>query len=212
MRRCWWVLVSFSQVWPLRWPMLFSSVSTPAARSRWRHRIAHSSPRQNPVTMVSQIRMAQSGSFHASVRMRAASVLTSSQLARNAGRIVAQQWRLSADCAARRPGSPAGAWPSALRHGQWAQAGWSPADSGARQCQRVGSRVRDRSALLGSSSMLPRGRLARGTDGAAMARTVVALASQVIPRDRSSSHPGTVFLGERWSRLGESNPGPAHYE
>jgi hypothetical protein len=37
-------LVSLSQVRPLRWPMLFSSISTPAVRSRWHDRIAQSSP------------------------------------------------------------------------------------------------------------------------------------------------------------------------
>ncbi|MDT7597296.1 MAG: hypothetical protein QOJ06_2842 [Pseudonocardiales bacterium] len=64
--------MSFSHVRPLRWPMLLSSINTPAVRSRWRHRIAQSSARRNPVTMVSQIRMAQSWSCQASLRMRAA--------------------------------------------------------------------------------------------------------------------------------------------
>ena len=72
-RRCWWVLVSFSQVCPASWPMLRSTDSTPPTTSRSFQRSAHSSPRRKPVTIVSQTSTAQSGSDQASLRMRAAS-------------------------------------------------------------------------------------------------------------------------------------------
>lgn len=53
--------------------MLRPIESVPASRSTSSHRNPHSSPRRKPVTIVSQTSTAQSGSFDASSRIRAAS-------------------------------------------------------------------------------------------------------------------------------------------
>ena len=55
-------------------PIRRSRWRTPFTRSRCRHRIAQSSPRRRPITMVSQTSVPQSGSFQASSMISAASL------------------------------------------------------------------------------------------------------------------------------------------
>ena len=65
-RRCWWVLVSFSQVCVPRWAMLVRTRARRRAKSIRSQRSAHSSPRRAPVVIASQTSMPQSGSCQAS--------------------------------------------------------------------------------------------------------------------------------------------------
>jgi hypothetical protein len=72
-RRCWWVFVAFSTSSVPYCAMARRYVSTPPSRSTWFQHRAQISLRRPPVVIVSQTSAPQSGSRHASSRIRTAS-------------------------------------------------------------------------------------------------------------------------------------------